>query len=258
MEQTKMKTYKDWSPTQFDTKGLALPKLQNWIVAPTIQTRDSDCLERSNFDSMLEMLGGESKSVQVHRFNHWGPGWFEIILISPTAKAKIKIAQDAEDSLTDYPILNEKKFSALEHEKIQEYWEDWGYRELDELVADYFDAKELCSKDKGEALRNFIENKARYDILDAEGNFHTAHIEEILSKLTLADIVPSLLWVTFDCYEEPLVLDSKTEHALMKYDCKARMNTEAGLIDYEVSEAIAVQYVKNQEVLFPDTHPQLN
>ena len=28
----------------------------------------------------LRRLGGESTTVQVHRFNHWACGWFEIIL----------------------------------------------------------------------------------------------------------------------------------------------------------------------------------
>ena len=41
------------------------------------QSRDSDCLEQSNFAVMLERLGGESETVIVVRESHWAVGWVE-------------------------------------------------------------------------------------------------------------------------------------------------------------------------------------
>jgi hypothetical protein len=67
-----MKKYKDYSPTEFDCKGLNLPDKQEWLVVPVMQTRDSGPLELSNFRTALKMLCDESENVEVHRFGHWG------------------------------------------------------------------------------------------------------------------------------------------------------------------------------------------
>lgn len=109
--------YSDYSPTSFDSKGLVLDDQQDWLVLGLIKTRDSDCLDNSNFDCALNELGGESDVVEVHRFGHWGSGWFEIILIDPQAEYKIKIAEDIERSLANDPILDGELYSELEYKK---------------------------------------------------------------------------------------------------------------------------------------------
>ena len=117
--------YKEFRPTQFDSKGLAADRLNigEFYVLPCIRTRDSEVLEESNFHSALRMLGGESEEIQVHRFGHWGPGWFELILINPNAEDKVKIAEEIESALADYPILDEMDFSEREEEACCELWE---------------------------------------------------------------------------------------------------------------------------------------
>jgi hypothetical protein len=117
-----MQTYHEFKPTQFDPTGLGLPNQQDWIVAPVSKTRDSDPLARANFDATLRELGGESESVEIHRFSHWGPGWFEVIIIDPTDAARVKTAQDIEDALSDYPIVDESLFSEYEHNDCEETW----------------------------------------------------------------------------------------------------------------------------------------
>jgi hypothetical protein len=82
-----MQTYSQYRPTGFDSRGLGLPDRQDWLVLPVIQTRDSGPLEQSNFASALKAVGGESETVEVHRFGHWGPGWFEIIIVAPGSEA---------------------------------------------------------------------------------------------------------------------------------------------------------------------------
>lgn len=74
------------------------------------RTRDSDALDESNFRTALAMLGGESDTVEVHRFGHWGPGWFEVILVAPGSEAQ-RLAEHIEDSLQEYPILDEHDYS---------------------------------------------------------------------------------------------------------------------------------------------------
>jgi hypothetical protein len=116
-----MRKYKDWSPTQFDPKGYILDERKHWSVFPCSQTRDSNCFERANFDSAIELLGGESDNVEIHRFGHWGPGWFEIIIIKPNTREH-SIAEKLVEKLEDYPCLDDDRYSMYEYEEMQENW----------------------------------------------------------------------------------------------------------------------------------------
>lgn len=75
-----------------------------------------------------------NKRIEFHRFGHWGPGWFEIILVAPGSPAET-ICDEAESSLEDYPVYDDMDFSALEHEEYGEWWARNG-------VADFADALE--------------------------------------------------------------------------------------------------------------------
>lgn len=130
-----MQTYAEYRPTGFDAAGLALPDRQDWIVCPLIQTRDSECLEISNFAAALKMLGGECETVEVHRFGHWGPGWYEIILVSPEHAAAV---EDIAAALENYPVLDENDLSEREHAEYIESWERWGYRDFTESLKKRF------------------------------------------------------------------------------------------------------------------------
>ena len=111
-----MVKYKDYSPTQFDRKGLNADKndIGNFSVL-LIHTRDSDAMEESNFRTALRMLGGESETVQIHRFGHWACGWFELLLITPDTPQHA-IAESIEQSIENYPVLDDMDFSELEIE----------------------------------------------------------------------------------------------------------------------------------------------
>ena len=113
-------TYGEYRPTQFDQRGLGLPDQQNWIVAPVSRTRDSGPLSESNFHSVLKALGGESETVEVHRFGHWGPGWFEVIIVHPDRLAEV---EEIEGVLENYPVFDDSDFSEREHEECCRVWE---------------------------------------------------------------------------------------------------------------------------------------
>jgi hypothetical protein len=117
-----MERYAKFRPTAFDPAGYCLDDRQDWLVLGVAQTRDSDALSRSNFEQALEALGGESKTVEVHRFGHWGPGWFEIIIIDPSDNERVEIGADIERALADYPVLNDEDFSEKESEEANETW----------------------------------------------------------------------------------------------------------------------------------------
>lgn len=114
-----MQAYKEFSPTQLDTKGAFLDDQQDWIVAPCGLSRDSGCLEQSNWSASIKILGGESDTLKIRRFGHWACGWFEIILVHPSRKAEI---EGLEQDLEDYPVLDDDDFSEREHQAKNEYW----------------------------------------------------------------------------------------------------------------------------------------
>jgi hypothetical protein len=114
-----MQTYKELQPTGFDARGLGLEDRQDWYVCPVIRDRDSGCLAESNFATALELLGGESDTVETHSFNHWGHGWFEIILVHPDRKNDVEAL---ENKLENYPLLNEGDYSRRQYESAILFW----------------------------------------------------------------------------------------------------------------------------------------
>lgn len=124
--------YSDWQPTGLDAPGLSLPDRQDWFVLPVIQTRDSTPLEESNFAVALFQLGGESDTVEVHRFTHWGPGWFEIILVAPDSH-EASVADDIERALSNYPVLDDMDFSERELDRATQCWEASSLRDRIEI-----------------------------------------------------------------------------------------------------------------------------
>lgn len=124
-----MESYKDFSPSAVDETGLGIPNRQDWLVVPVGITRDSGPLSQSNFYSALESLGGESDTVEIHRFGHWAWGWHEIILVKPGSLAE-SIADDIEAALADYPVLDESDYHDREVAAADSSWQwsDMRYR----------------------------------------------------------------------------------------------------------------------------------
>ncbi len=120
--------YGDWSPTAFDS-NIDIDR-ENWLVMPVMQTRDSCPLDQSNFAIFLKELGGESETVEVHRFGHWGPGWFEIIIVDPEDMSAMSIAYECAGALEYYPVLDDQDLSDRELALEVESWGNWACREF--------------------------------------------------------------------------------------------------------------------------------
>jgi hypothetical protein len=88
------------------------------------RSRDSDCLEESNFHAMLSALGGESVTVQVVRESHWAVGWVEWIAIHESDEQSLRAADRLCGELEDYPILDEDDWSTREWEECERVWSD--------------------------------------------------------------------------------------------------------------------------------------
>lgn len=96
---------------------------RDWFVVAA-HNRDSDILDESNWQSLLEMLGGESDGlVAVERASHWICGWVEYLCIHPRNRTALRTAILAHSSLSQYPILDEEKHSQLEDESCRQTWE---------------------------------------------------------------------------------------------------------------------------------------
>lgn len=124
-----MQRYGDFSPTQFD-HHIELDEREDWLVLPVSHNRDSGCLDQSNFYAALGIMGGESEHVEIHRFGHWGHGWFEIIIFDPAVPELLQKAEDIECALQDYPVLDDSDLSAREWEDMLESWDSYGAREF--------------------------------------------------------------------------------------------------------------------------------
>lgn len=128
-------TYANYRPTGFDIKGLGLDDRQDWLVAPCGRNRDSEALDESNFAAMVTMLGGESDTVEVHRFGHWACGWYEICLVHPDRESDL---DEIAGALENYPVLDDEDLSRREHEEYESAWDSWLWKDLARLIGRKF------------------------------------------------------------------------------------------------------------------------
>jgi hypothetical protein len=118
-----MRTYGEFRPTGFDQAGLGLDDRQDWLVAPVGTNRDADVVTRSNWEVVtadIREAGAEAQ--EIHRFGHWGPGWFEICLVRPGSGAA-ECARDWEAALADYPVASDDHLSELAMQEANEAWQ---------------------------------------------------------------------------------------------------------------------------------------
>lgn len=90
-----------------------------WYIVAA-QTRDSESLDRSNFQVLTALLGGESDTVRIERANHWACGWVEYLIVAPSDRKALREAIYAHCSAYDYPILDEMHWSQLEYDEAYE------------------------------------------------------------------------------------------------------------------------------------------
>ena len=125
-----MRTYAEFQPTGMDPKGLGLNGRQHWLVAPCGTNRDADVLTRANWHALQDLLealprrkklGHDVTDWELHRFGHWGCGWFEIIIVRPRSPAQ-ELCQSIADGLANYPVVCDSTLSDLEYREQCETW----------------------------------------------------------------------------------------------------------------------------------------
>ena len=106
-------------PTQFDRRHgsfAAADPHANWFIVMS-QNRDSDALAKSNFECTTDLLKvfGDS-AYTIHRFGHWGCGWYEVLLVNPDDENACADAESTLRALCDYPVVDDKHYSAKQCE----------------------------------------------------------------------------------------------------------------------------------------------
>jgi len=106
-------------------------------IVLAVQHRDSDTLERSNFDSILDIFKNKGIYVEdgwnvddpdpdrpyAFRAGHWAVGWIEYIIVPQTANLEIlTLAGEILCSLSDYPVVNDEHYSALQYDEATTIW----------------------------------------------------------------------------------------------------------------------------------------
>lgn len=87
----------DFRPSSVDPPGNGPKEIQDWVVSRFTRSRDSGDAADAKFRRRLRALGGEGADVRVLRFNHWGCGWFEIVVVRPDSEAAKKLETLDED-----------------------------------------------------------------------------------------------------------------------------------------------------------------
>jgi len=121
-----LQKYRDFQPTGLDEKGLNLPDQQDWLVSPVLITRDTPTHDYtlSNWhviQTELARLDPDHTDHEACSFNHWGPGWFEILIVKPESPSHTYLEETAKE-LDAYPILDEADYQAREHAAACDDW----------------------------------------------------------------------------------------------------------------------------------------
>jgi hypothetical protein len=95
----------------------------NYYSAGFGQSRDSDALERSNFETAWKALQ-KFEGVERVRESHWAVGWVEWIAIPADDFAALKVADEMKGRVKDYPVLDDEHFSQLEQDEADLVWKN--------------------------------------------------------------------------------------------------------------------------------------
>ncbi len=139
------------NPSGFDSLNNYCGEIpeDKWLVVLT-RSRDSNCLTESNWETALSELGGESDTVEIHRFGHWACGWWEALCVAQGSKHET-IGQDIVNRLDSYPVLDDDDLSEREILEANEVWANcYTWKERLDYIRDHssqFDLKYISFKD---------------------------------------------------------------------------------------------------------------
>lgn len=119
-----------------------------WAVMDVMRTRDSDALERSNFEVISgtldvrfghESADGEHPDTHIVRFGHFACGWIAHIVINLSNRDLVAAAAEWESRIDDYPVADEDHWSNLQFDDAIDAWESYGRSDLRSAIARVYD-----------------------------------------------------------------------------------------------------------------------
>lgn len=188
--------YSEFQPTGVDPKGMCLSGRETWIVCPTIRNRDSGPLERSNFIAALDLLGGESETVEVHRLSRRGCGWLEVIIVDPIGE-KSQVVADIKARLEAIPPLDEELLAKMEWDEFCESWDSWAREEFLGLLVSHLDMSEQEAQMARDAdLKGiYFEINGGLDFKFSDLDFQTMDVGYVISTIK-KDKEEAIRWFT--------------------------------------------------------------
>lgn len=88
-----------------------------WLIVCTVH-RESDTLARSNWQSIIDKLGGEqADKLEIERASHCFVGWIDYLIVNPDCVDIVNKAETILDKLDSHPVVDEEHWSELEHEE---------------------------------------------------------------------------------------------------------------------------------------------
>lgn len=155
--------------------------------------RDSDMLQESNYDTILELL--KPYDIEVISFGSWLVGWTEDIMIHEdnlTTEARNTIQSIYED-LEGYPVLDESDYSSREYDYALTVIDDMctaQYLDLDNLPDDWkeqvfssmWDNDCYIQEDSWPEEQTFIDALKQLNFYDWEGNDETPPVKKEWEK----------------------------------------------------------------------------
>lgn len=106
----------DSRPTSFDRSHGSFAGAQEHIDWYTVltQNRDSGALDKSNFQVATDWLKAHGEDAYtIHRFGHWGCGWYEVLVVNSTNADACNEAEKLLSALDGYPVLDDMHHSAM-------------------------------------------------------------------------------------------------------------------------------------------------
>lgn len=125
------------------------------------QSRDSDALARSNYETIFKFLRDTEEQlaedpeyaaefdaayekndhelfIYDFRASHWAVGWVETLLMSRHAPDPLqRVVTEVIESMEVYPCFDEEHYSELEWNETQEYWESLSIGERVDLIREH-------------------------------------------------------------------------------------------------------------------------
>jgi hypothetical protein len=99
-----------------EVAGLMGCRVDDIGAGPVSRHRDSEPLDESNFRVILHDLQSIDQRVRAERFQHWGSGWTEEMVVPLDNPAVVRGVEAWVSALQDYPVADDHDYAELEAE----------------------------------------------------------------------------------------------------------------------------------------------